>query len=73
MGAFKKCVMCLTLLLAGLTLLAAGLAISPRSGFAQAEPADYVFPEVFGVKLGGDIRDYPGMEPSRPTTRFGTR
>ena len=58
MRTFKKLVVCLALLLAG--------AILPRPGLAQDDLPNNPIPEVLGVKLGGDIRDYPGMKPDRP-------
>lgn len=64
MRALEKFVVCLALLLAGVML--------PESGLAQDEFVNNPIPEVFGVKLGGDIRDYPGMAPARPFTDGST-
>ena len=58
MRVLGKFVVCLALLLAGVIL--------PKPGFAQDEFVNNPIPEVLGVKLGGDIRDYPGMEPASP-------
>ena len=58
MRVFGKFVVCLALLLVGIIL--------PKPGLAQDEFVNNPIPEVLGVKLGGDIRDYPGMAPTEP-------
>ena len=59
MRVLGKFVVCLAL------LLAVGV-ILPKPGLAQDDFVNNPIPEVLGVKLGGDIRDYPGMAPDRP-------
>lgn len=56
MRGFKKFVVCLALLLAGVML--------PKPGLARFDFPNNPIPEVFGVELGGDVRDYPGMTPT---------
>lgn len=48
--------------------LAAALAFFLAAGPARAHYENNPIPEVLGVKLGGDIRAYPGMEPARSFT-----
>ena len=58
MRVLGKFVVCLALLLAVLIL--------PKPGLAQDDFVNNPIPEVLGVKLGGDIRDYPGMALREP-------